>query len=430
MEATPDNLLSMALAEIGSGRNNRGHWLAQQLHANGYSKTDAEIVMRQYASSVPQYGDRDPYTEKEAIATLNTEYRKQPLEPWDKSKQSVSMHRDRLSSVRQKMDVKPLKEPRQADIEKIKAMKKLCQGNQSLAGSPAQAYLESRGIPLEVAKECRVKYHPSWPFKCGDDTHRLPAVVFPFFNNKGELVAAQGRVLQPWEGKNQGNRGSFCVGVFGTPGAVACDPIAITEAPIDALSLYVAGCPTIATGGTGNFPDWLEVELAKSPKPGYSRTVFIATDSDGPGEDSAGKIQQRLSYVRPVRLKPVGVKDWNDVLTSSGVDELCNIVDTAYIERGFNPPVRPDPRPELTQDCSLWIRLLRHAESNPELHSVLYNFRGGAARLVRCSVGLRICYQDSDGWSDQASFDADYSRYLEPYSEILRPLLESFTKEA
>lgn len=85
-QATADTLVNMALAKYPGLRNKAGHFLAQQLHWNGYSEPDAEAVMLQYANSVGGTG-KDAYTTKEARTTLKAEYRR-PIEghdPWSGS---------------------------------------------------------------------------------------------------------------------------------------------------------------------------------------------------------------------------------------------------------------------------------------------------------------------------------------------------------
>ncbi|MFQ6041078.1 MAG: phage/plasmid primase, P4 family, partial [Candidatus Poribacteria bacterium] len=72
---------ALAQADIGN-RNDTGFWLACQLRDLGLSEAEAEPYMRQYAQDVPQ-GD-DPYTEKEALATLKSAFnysRRDPAVP-------------------------------------------------------------------------------------------------------------------------------------------------------------------------------------------------------------------------------------------------------------------------------------------------------------------------------------------------------------
>ncbi len=63
-----------------TARNDTGSELARQLRDNGFSRTEAESIMKEYARSVSQ--DGHPYTEKEAIASLCSAYAKPARQPW------------------------------------------------------------------------------------------------------------------------------------------------------------------------------------------------------------------------------------------------------------------------------------------------------------------------------------------------------------
>ena len=78
----PNTLLEAASARISSeGRNNSGFWLACQLRDRRYAFEAAARVMRQYAAGVPelnQKGQLEPYTEADALASLEQAYSRQP----------------------------------------------------------------------------------------------------------------------------------------------------------------------------------------------------------------------------------------------------------------------------------------------------------------------------------------------------------------
>ena len=69
---------ALARAEPGT-RNDTGLWLALQLRDDGLTAAEAEPIMREYARRAPN-GDH-PYTEREALATLEQVYRRPPREP-------------------------------------------------------------------------------------------------------------------------------------------------------------------------------------------------------------------------------------------------------------------------------------------------------------------------------------------------------------
>jgi hypothetical protein len=170
-------------------------------------------------------------------------------------------------------------------------------GTVPLRGTPGASYLEGRGIPVEIAARSAVRFARSW--------FGRPSVVFPLSNNAREIVAAQGRSIT---GNAKITAGPKSQGVFPTPGAWESDPVAIVEAPIDALSLAVTGVPALALCGK-TAPHWLPPRLA-------FRHVLVATDADDGGDEGAERLAPLLRSfgAKAERWRPVGAKDPNELL--------------------------------------------------------------------------------------------------------------------
>ena len=84
-------LIRRALEQAGSGRNEAGFSLALQLRDNGYSQSEAEAIVGEYASRVPPTnakGETEPYTRRDALASVQQAYRQPPREPWPEQKAS------------------------------------------------------------------------------------------------------------------------------------------------------------------------------------------------------------------------------------------------------------------------------------------------------------------------------------------------------
>lgn len=82
-----DVLLGMALtrARRGYGRNDSGFWLALQLRDNRYSYRESKDILMSYLSQVPDTntkGHLEPYTEQEALHSLDESYSRAPRGPW------------------------------------------------------------------------------------------------------------------------------------------------------------------------------------------------------------------------------------------------------------------------------------------------------------------------------------------------------------
>ena len=208
-----------------------------------------------------------------------------------------------------------------APVKTSASMKRRDTGIELLIGSPAADYLQSRGIPLDLADDSRVRYCPKWDHwqekgegqweKIGTD----PRVVFPLWNQDGKRVAISARAIEPTfiEPKQQTN-GDKKQGLFTTPGALETPALVITEAPIDALSLAACGLPAVAICGT-SWPEWLPDWIGLRP-------VLLAFDNDEAGNKAAARLSDALVGAKCYRLRPTG-KDWNDDLLALGAEALA-----------------------------------------------------------------------------------------------------------
>jgi putative DNA primase/helicase len=71
---------AVAKVEAGAGRNNTGFWLAGQLRDDGVDQQAASQVLQQYVATVGSRGTH-PFTEREALASLEQAYAREPREP-------------------------------------------------------------------------------------------------------------------------------------------------------------------------------------------------------------------------------------------------------------------------------------------------------------------------------------------------------------
>ena len=86
--------------------------------------------------------------------------------------------------------------------------------------------------------------------------------------------------------------------------------VALTEAPIDALSLAQLGLPSLALCGT-TWPAWLPSFLS-------DRQVYLAFDADDAGDSAATNLADVLTGLKISndRLRPERCNDWNEELFS------------------------------------------------------------------------------------------------------------------
>lgn len=90
----PKTLVSKYLSKSAQvGRNNAGFELACQLRDNGYSSTEAEQPMREYAARVPRFntkGQPEPYTADDALKSMQQAYLTTARAPWSELQNTSS----------------------------------------------------------------------------------------------------------------------------------------------------------------------------------------------------------------------------------------------------------------------------------------------------------------------------------------------------
>jgi DNA primase len=221
-----------------------------------------------------------------------------------------------------------------------------------VVGTPGEAYLRSRGLPVEVATRADVRYFDRWPHWAKDeaDGWRLEGtsrrVVFPIVDRAGELVGIQGRAIdEDHLGEKVMTRGS--AGVFSTAplaDVLKSSRVLIVEAPIDALSIAAVGVlPALATCGT-SVPAWLPPAFA-------FKWVALGHDNDvlnhlgqRPGDVAAARAASDFrAYGATVeRWRPSGAKDWNELLLRHGVEVLGRDLAAGQLDQVDGPVAQAD----------------------------------------------------------------------------------------
>lgn len=173
--------------------------------------------------------------------------------------------------------------------------RRVWQNSTRLRGTPGERFLERRSILTWVAEISGARFSAAW--------YGRPAALFPVNDRDGNLVAVNGRFVDGRRHLRTQAAGRTSLGVFLTPNALESAVVAVVEGPFDALSLALCGLPAVAMLGT-NWAEWL-------PKAVASKSVFIATDADGAGDEAAERLIQELASFdcRPHRLRPHLGKD-------------------------------------------------------------------------------------------------------------------------
>lgn len=211
-------------------------------------------------------------------------------------------------------------------LRKIEELRERFEQLPMIEGTEGEAYLGGRGVSPEIARVAGVRFSRRW---MPDDkaTPSRSAVVFPVLNRAGELVAAQGRYMDEGEGAKAKTKGPKSQGLFLAPSLDGFGPfdrrtgfVIAAEAPIDALSLALAGYPAVAFCGK-DAPRWFAGAC-------FGCHVFLGFDADTPGDEAGDKLVPQLegSGAKCRRLRPAGVKDWNQFLMLYGSDALADFL--------------------------------------------------------------------------------------------------------
>lgn len=164
-----------------------------------------------------------------------------------------------------------------------------------------------------------------------------PAIGFPYFDDKGNIVALKKRSILSKDFRCAGSPQTF----FGTPQLKKGEPLVVVEGEADLLALAEVGisavsvpngAPMKVTEGRidpsedGKFKFlWAAKEFIDA-----AERIVIATDADGPGEALAEEIARRVGKERCWRVEfPDGIKDSNEALVKLGKDHLRKIVSEA-----------------------------------------------------------------------------------------------------
>lgn len=202
-----------------------------------------------------------------------------------------------------------------------------------LASNHARQYIESRGIPLAVARAAGLGYAPRGTWLHGRGAGQ-PRIVAPLTTPDGVLLTLYGRATVPCDKQVRHDLLPGPKGIFHTP-SLRDDGCILVEGPFDALTCLAAGRPAAAINGLSVRDTW----WAQMP----SSHFILAADADAAGQrrsailvDTAGRAGKRIHRLHPVHLSPY--KDLNEfwvarqrlpaalqcrLHAASGVPSLC-----------------------------------------------------------------------------------------------------------
>lgn len=190
----------------------------------------------------------------------------------------------------------------------------------SLAGSPAEAYLASRGI-LDGAEKFKLGYVAE--VAPGHEDRLKHHLSIPYLTEAG-VVGFKFRRIDGGDPKYMIPTGQkhHLYNVDAILNAIS--QVLIVEGEIDAISATLAGYPAVAVAGVNAW------------KPHFARCfdgigqVIIATDNDAkedgsnPGQDLARRLQDAIPQAVRVSLPPNS--DVNSIIVDQGAQALADLV--------------------------------------------------------------------------------------------------------
>jgi hypothetical protein len=216
-----------------------------------------------------------------------------------------------------RISIRPVRQP--DDAGRVEAVRRIWRETKPLAGTPAQRYLENRGIRLPTCPPT-LRYHASCPHPSGSRLPALVAAISVYREEKLHLTAVHRIYITP-DGRKaavEPRKASFG-SVKG--GAIwltrPTDRLIVSEGVEDAMALMTVH------HGDSRFADWscaAAVSAGNLPRlelPPEVRTVIVAADNDKAGRQAANEAACRfLREGRDARIAypPGGFKDFNDAL--------------------------------------------------------------------------------------------------------------------
>jgi twinkle protein len=193
---------------------------------------------------------------------------------------------------------------------------------------PQIGWLSGRGISVSTAGRYEL---------IGDEIFGKPIVGFPYYDEKGNVVAVKQRYVEDKRFTCWQSPQSF----FGLKHIKKGDDLVIVEGEMDVLALAEAGVNAISVpnGAPMKVHDG-RIDPAEDNKFKFlwaakeyldaAKRIVIATDADVPGEALAEEIARRIGKERCWRVKfPEGIKDSNDYLLREGKEALKKAVEGA-----------------------------------------------------------------------------------------------------
>ncbi|MDR2337720.1 MAG: hypothetical protein LBE20_03610 [Deltaproteobacteria bacterium] len=289
-----------------------------------------------------------------------------------------------------------------SEVEKIKKLNKILSESVSLLKTPAQKYLQNRGLT-----SCNTNIFKYRPHKSGGGS-----LVCIAFNENNEVKAVQ-QVFITAEGKKNtivknikitnGFPSGNPIRIPRRPSVSENTPIIVCEGPEDAITL------SNATG----FEVWGTCGLSFMDKIPFipERQYLIVRDNDPIGSEADVKINKIISTLIDRGLNnllctrpPDGVKDSNELLKTTGIKAVEEMINNAQPVHDFRNLTEEDTQKsqalenEVCENNEVNKFLTKEGLKIKNCSKYEYNDTGNSERIVE-HWGDKVKYIDELSWA-------------------------------
>lgn len=189
-------------------------------------------------------------------------------------------------------------------------------------------WLSARGISATTAQKYDL---------VAMDAYGRRVIGFPYYDKDGDIVAVKQRATSEKKFYCDGTPSSF----FGLRHINKGDDLYVVEGELDVLAFAEVGVRAVSVpNGAPMKVSEGRIDPAEDSKFRFlwdakdyidaAKKIFIATDTDGPGEALAEEIARRVGKSKCWRIRfPEGVKDGNDCLVKCGKEALKRATEEA-----------------------------------------------------------------------------------------------------
>lgn len=270
-----NDLLNRALGKATHGnRNETGFWLACQLRDNGYTETEAEGIMLEYASQVSRNGIK-PYTRTEVLESLKSAFSKPPRAKGIGGDTNIGQ------------GCQPVNNPQKH------AQKGLTSPMLTVStGVNLSTLAEAKHLPVDFLKGLGI----------GDLKYNGQAAVrIPYYSEDGQELAVRFRLALSGDSRFKWRKGDRAMpyGLNRLDKIRKGDWVLIVEGESDCWTGWLHGIPAIGAPGKGIWPpSWVE----------YLKDLEVYVWQEPEAEDFVLRVLKSAPDLRFIRA-PDGVKD-------------------------------------------------------------------------------------------------------------------------